>query len=505
MVFNILKIKLKILQRRIDKEYNRRDKISLTIFLVIFIYLITYLIFFLLSKFNVTYSLSIKFNTLILMCSTLLMLSIMPLKIFNSFFENRKIEILILSPINLKNCFLCEFLSLAFKTILIFLCIIMPLLVADGLAINLSLLVYFNYILYVILLLLIIYLVSYITLFFLSMVINIQHLKKIIIIYTGIIELFFTCSVILISNYVNLNNFINNLDTYKFTKYFFYFSELMLYNRRTNVIFFLILLILIFYKLSYFLFYKSFYINGLFVNSSTNTYSHKKNLITYKLLNKFYFFNKDKKLLIRNFNLLKSIIFTLITFTITTIFSTNKTEDNYLFLLIINQLMTISVVSEINYNIVNLEKNKYEKLYLSKIDIFNFYLQKNVSGKLISFLFIFIYDFIILINFMPNMKQSIFYLLANIICITLISKPITLIMINISIINKWSIKNLFTIVKLIFYTLSLYSIILIFMYLSSKTSYIYFIILSFLLMFLLSSLIDTLIKKFLTNKKLNFI
>jgi hypothetical protein len=382
-----------------------------------------------------------------------------------------------------------------------------PMLIASCLILKLSFIAYLNYMLYSLVLILMSCLISYISVFFLSLIIKIQNLKKIIIIYTGILELLFACSFIVATNYIGITDFVNNIDTFKFAKYFFYSSELMLYNKKLNLInlFLIILIILGLYKISYYIFYKSFYINGFSVDSKNVTFNHKKANIFTKILNKFYFYNKDKKLLFRNFNKLKSIIFTVLIFIISTVCTTDKTKDNYSALLIINQFMTISLLGQVCYNIVLLDKNKFEEFYLSKLKLYDFYIQKDISAKLISFLFMFVYNIIVLINFKLNIKQCIYYLLINSICIILMSKPITLIMIKIHIVKEWDFGSLFDILKLVFYALVSYIFLTVLTAISIMTNYIYFIILYALLIGLLTKLINKFVHKFIINKKLNFI
>lgn len=503
-MLNIIKNKVRILKKRMDREYSTKQKVMLVSLFAFFIYLITYFFYRVLLKIGADYESSIRYNTLIIMAVMLLLLSSIPIKIFKDFYENRKIEILILAPISLEKCFLNEFLAEYIKIVLIFLGLSIPAVVADGIINSLSISVYINFFIYSLLLLISVEILSYITIFLLALVFNIKYLKRMIIIYTGLIELIFTCLIIYISNYMDIGTFIDNLDKSFLTKYFYKYSSMMLNDSYINIVGFLIGIVAVFilYKFAYNIFYKSFYINGLSSNAGNMQFKEKNK--SNGFLKKYYFFKKDKKLLTRNFMILKSIIFTILTFLITTIFSTDNSDSSLIFLLIVNQFMTFAILAQLAVNIVKLDQDKFEILYMSKIRIYDWYRQKEMSAKIMCVLFSLIYNLIILFRFHLGISEILIYLFVNITTIILFSKPISLISIYFYTSKKFKVKEIFQISRLIIYCIIGYSILTLIEYMAYRFGILVFILTCILFVFIMSKLIDMLIEKFITRRNIQF-
>ncbi len=278
-----------------------------------------------------------------------------------------------------------------------------------------------------------------------------------------IIEIIFTSIVILITNYFNITDIISKANNNHIIHIFIKFNKMMInqHTIKASLLILLVLLYTIIYIITYGIFYKIYYIKGLFINNSDNVLCYNKQLIKIKFLSNFYFYQKDKKLLFRNFDRLKSIIFTLIIFIIITIFTIkNSKNDIFIFLLIINHFMSLSILFQIIYDNINIEQDKTDLFSLSGISKYDFYIQKNFYSRIVPAIYIFIYNFIILIMFNLQIKQIIIYLLINLFTIFIGSSLVTLISIYMNNIETYSFKNLFYMVKYISKILIYYAIIL---------------------------------------------
>uniref|UniRef100_UPI0020731947 hypothetical protein n=1 Tax=Clostridium sp. Marseille-Q2269 TaxID=2942205 RepID=UPI0020731947 len=197
MIFNILNIKFKILKNRITNEFSKKDIINIVLFIIISMIGLIFFIVHLLKKFNVSYSSVVVANNLILFVTCILMTSTIPLKIYKDYFKNQKIEILFLSPVTLKQCFLYQIIILLAKILSIYFVITLPLLIAFVYKLNLNIIYILNYIIYNSIFLSIFSLILHLFVFLIALITNAKYIKKVLVVVTGIIEIIFTSIVIL--------------------------------------------------------------------------------------------------------------------------------------------------------------------------------------------------------------------------------------------------------------------------------------------------------------------
>lgn len=496
-MLNLLMLRFKIIKNRINKIYSKRDILLLTgMFLVLYCaYILGLSKIFLYFKINNTAMRN--FNLIIIINLFLLMLISIPINVYKLYFENRKFEILFLSPLKLIKCFSYQLILPIIKLVLVINILMGPFVLICNIKFNFNIpSIILNLSLYTS----IIYIFLTFLVFSIFSITKVTDFKKVLLFCTGIIEILYFIVVMTISSKMNLYNLSNKIFKVSYLNIFNYFNKSML-SLEFNVVPIILNLsiVLMIFALTYLLFKNIYYKKGFF-NLSTNKI--RKQNRNFNFVNKYYFLKKDIKLILRNIERLKFIIIAVIIFMINLLKDRKNVGD--LFIQVLLQLIIITLVIQLTFENIFMEKDKKDTLNLSLISTYRFFEQKTIYPILLSSFCISIYNFLIFTVLNIDFSKLLLNIFYSNFFIVILSKLCTSIGVFIFIIQKYSISKILKILFHIIVSISyyLFLIIQIFLVTSLIENILLEILLTSIIMIINNIAINKIIKNILTNKGL---
>lgn len=403
MLKKLVKNRLMIFYRRLRKDFGWKEIILLLGIILLIGLVIEKLIFSLFLKTIVSLHYLKKLFILSLCLSMVILLMTIPNQIYKQLVQDKKIDILMIAPITLDICFGYELIVSLFKILIVSNGImIIPLLVGKKIfEINILMFIFFN-IFFDATVLLIIYLLFMV--FF--NIFKRNNIKKIILIFTGIIDVLFTVFIMLSLNYLNINQIINDIEYIPLIRYLYLFFIGIEKNRPIQLFGFLIwiILLIVLYKLVFIIFAKTYEETGFKenVNSGIHIMRCKQNYLN-------CFLWKDSIIIKRNFGIVKEAFLSILLWTISTIFAiSGMTEVNTYFINILALLMGICIIFQISNFLVKQELTKLDIIYISDFTPLNIWRQK---VKFISFLIsIIVMMYTIIIHILKKVEVNNYYI-----------------------------------------------------------------------------------------------
>lgn len=496
-MLNLLMLRFKIIKSRITKNYSKKDIILISSVLIVFYFLYIFLVDKIFLHFNIGNVAASNFNFILIINLFLLMVISIPLKVYKSYFQDKKFEILFLSPLKLIKCFSYQLIVPIIKLVFLINILILPFIIICNIKFNFSIL---SNILNLSIYISIIYIILTFLVFAIYLIINIEKLKLILLFFTGIEEVIYFIVVMTISSRINLNIIFNNNLESNYLGFFNYFNKSML-SSQLNIlpVLFNLTIALILFILTYLLFKNIYYKKGFF-NQPDNKIERLNT--TSNFIKKRYFLKKDVKLLLRDIERLKFIIITIIIFLIN-LFKHSENTGN-LFMQVLLQLIIITFVIQLTFENIFIEKNKKDILSLSSISTYTFFHEKNIYSIVLSSFCVSIYNLLMLLvldieftKFLLNIFYSNFFIIV-------LSKLCTLIGVLVFRIKNYTLQKILKIIfcgviSFLYYLLVIIQILIVPALIKNVSLKI---LLTTILMFINNIGINKIIRNILTNKGL---